>query len=288
MRPSQRGIAALSLLPAFVAVAICFYGFIAWTLVISLTSSRMLPRYDFVGLRNYLALLEDERFHVAFTNLFVFGFWFIGGTLVAGFLLAVLVDLSGRAGAVFRTIYLYPLAISWLVTGLLWQWILNPTFGLERAVRGLGFDSFVFDWITRQDRALYTLVIAAVWHIAGLVMAIFLAGLRSIDREIWKATRIDGVPAWRVYLHVVLPMLRPYVLTVVMLLSFGVIRSFDLVVAMTGGGPGFATDMPALFMYDHTFTRSRLGSGAASAVMMMGTMIIVLAPYLYLELRKRA
>jgi glucose/mannose transport system permease protein len=216
-----------------------------------------------------------------------FGALFVASAVVLGFLLAAMVDSSGRTEGFFRTVFLCPLAISWLVTGLLWQWLLDPGHGIEAALRSVGFDRARFDWLVRQETALFTIVIAGLWHVAGLVMAIFLAGLRGLDPQIWQAARIDGVPGWRVYLHVILPMLRPQVLTAVLLLSFGVIRVFDLVVGMTGGGPGFATDMPALFMYDHAFTRGRLGIGAASAVLMMLTMAAALAPYLYLELSRR-
>ena len=284
---SERLSPILALAPAFAILAVFFYGFICWTIYISFTTSRMLPRYEFAGLANYRFLLANDRWGLAYTNLLVFAAIFIVGALVLGFFTAVLVDRAGSASGFYRTLLLYPLSISWLATGLLWQWLLNPSFGIERSVRDLGFTNFTFDWLVGQDTAIYTLVFAALWHMTGLVMAIFLAGLRGIDDDIWRATRIEGIPTWRVYIHVILPMLRPYVLTVVMLLSFGVVRLFDLVIAMTGGGPGFATDMPALFMYDQTFTRSRLGVGAASAVMILLTTAAVIAPYLYLELRKQ-
>jgi glucose/mannose transport system permease protein len=267
---------------------VCFYGFIAWTVVISLTGSRLLPRYDFIGLANYAALADDFRFARAFGNLTVFGVLYVGLALLLGMLLAIGLDRlrRGPAGAL-RMIYLHPLSMSWLVTGLVWQWVLNPGLGLERAVQALGWAGFRFDVLVRQDTAIYALVAAGVWHVAGLVMAMILTGLRGVDPDIWRATRVEGIPVWRVYLHVVLPMLRTYVLTAILLLSFGVVRMFDLVVAMTGGGPGFATDMPALFIYDMSFSRSRLGIGAASAVVLMLTMVAVLAPYLALELRRR-
>ena len=284
----QRSTAMVALLPAALILGVCFYGFIVWTAVISFTASRLLPRYDFAGLGNYASLLEDPRFRQAFGNLFVFGGLFVVSALLLGLLLAIGLDrLGARAASAFRLIYLYPLSVSWLVTGMVWQWILNPGFGLERAVQDLGFPGFKFDALVRQGTAIYTLAGAAVWHASGLVMALFLTGLRGIDPEIWRAMRAEGVPAWRAYLHVILPMLRPYFMVAVLLLSFGVVRMFDLVVAMTGGGPGFATDMPALYIYDYIFARSRLGVGAAGAMALMLTMAAVLAPYLAIELRRR-
>jgi glucose/mannose transport system permease protein len=280
--------AFVALLPATVVLGVCFYGFIVWTGTISFTASRRLPRFDFIGFGNYVDLASDERFRQAFGHLFVFGGLFVALALLIGLGLAIGIDrLGARGAAAFRLIYLYPLSLSWLVTGLVWQWILNPGLGLERAVQVLGFPGFRFDALVRQDTALLTVVAAACWHSAGLVMALFLTGLRGIDREIWMATRVEGIPIARVYLHVILPQLRPYVVTAVLLLAFGVVRMFDLVIAMTGGGPGFATDMPTLFVQDHIFARGRLGLGAAAAVVLMVTMIAVLAPYLAIELRRR-
>lgn len=278
----------MALVPASVILGVCFYGFIGWTVAISLTGSRLLPRYSYNGFGNYAALAGDSRFGRSFGNLAVFGVLHVGLALVLGALLAIGLDRLRRGPADgLRLIYLLPLSMSWLVTGLVWQWILNPGLGLERAVQALGWTGFQFDVLVRQDTAIYALVAAGVWHVAGLVMALFLTGLRGVDPDIWRATRAEGIPIWRVYLHVVLPMLRTYALTAVLLLLFGVVRMFDLVVAMTGGGPGFATDMPALFVYDMTFSRSRLGIGAASAVILMLTAMSVLAPFLALELRSR-
>ena len=217
----------------------------------------------------------------------MFGSVFIGVTTAAGLLLAIAVDrLGSRSRPVLRLVFLYPLSVSWLVTGLVWQWVLNPGLGIEHAVQIMGWSGFRFDVLVREPTAIYALAGAGAWHLCGLVMALFLAGLRGVDPQIWQATRVEGIPAWRAYVHVVLPMLRPYLLTVVLLLSFAVARTFDLVVAMTGGGPGFATDMPALLIYDTMFPRSQAGTAAAGAVVLMLTMVAVLAPYVTLELRR--
>ena len=277
----------LALLPGGLILGVGFYGFILWTAVISFTATRLLPRYAFVGFRNYARLLEDQRFWQSFGNLFVFGALFIGAATLAGLLLAIAIDRLGRrTRPLLRMVFLYPLSVSWLVTGLIWQWILNPGLGLERAIQALGWSGFRFDALVREPTAIYTVVGAGAWHICGLVMALFLAGLRGVDPQIWQATRVEGIPLWRAYLHVVLPMLRSYALTAVLLLSFVVARTFDLVVAMTGGGPGFATDMPALLIYDDMFPRSQAGVAAACAIVLMLTMIVVLAPYVTIELRR--
>ena len=266
---------------------IAFIGCLLWTVYISFTGSRLLPDYEWVAFAQYERLFATLRWQIAYSNMFIFGVLFIGICLVLGFVLAVAIDQHIRAEGLFRTIFLYPLSMSFVVTGLAWQWFLNPTLGLQAVVRDLGFENFVFDWLVRGDRAIYTLVIAAVWQASGLVMAIMLAGLRGIDKEIWRATRIDGVHPARVYWHVVLPMLRPMVMTAVVLLAIGVVKSYDLVVAMTGGGPGNASDLPARFVIDHTFQRANLGLAAAGAVAMLVAMAAAVVPYLYSEMRRR-
>ncbi len=262
-------------------VGVGFYGFIGWTVAISLTGSRLVPRYDWAGFRNYATLFGDDRFWSTLRHL-------VPLALVLGVLLAIMVDCAGqRRASTLRMVFLYPLSISWLVTGLVWQWILNPGLGLERALRGLGWQEFGFEALVHAGTAMYAVVGAAVWHAAALVMIVFLAGLRNVDPDLWRIARIEGVSTARTYWHVILPMMRPYTLTAILLLSFATLRMFDLVVAMTGGGPGFATDLPTLYIYDYTFARGRLGAGAASAVMLMLTATIVIAPYLLLHLRRR-
>jgi glucose/mannose transport system permease protein len=179
------------------------------------------------------------------------------------------------------------MAVSFVVTGTAWRWILNPSLGLQQSVRDLGWTGFSFDWLGDPDRALYTLVIAGVWQSAGFAMALFLAALRGIDGEIVKAARVDGAPVWKIYALVLVPMLRPVFLTVIVLLSVAVLRNFDLVVVLTGGGPGYASDLPSRFMYEMAFRRDQLGLGAASAVMMLFTFIAIIVPYLHSELRVR-
>jgi glucose/mannose transport system permease protein len=275
------------LTPTVLVMAVCFYGAILWTIYISFTRSSLVPNYGFEGLFQYVRLFNTARWYTAFGNMFVFGGLFIAAALVLGTLLAVLIDQKVKGEGVFRTIFLYPLSMSFIVTGLAWQWFLNPTMGLQDFVRGLGWDSFAFDWIVDRDRAIYTLVLAAVWHSSGLIMAIMLAGLRGIDHEIWRAARVEGIPRWRTYISIVLPMLRPLVVTCVVLLSIAVVKSYDLVVAMTKGGPGNATDLPAKFVTDLTFERANIGLASAGAVVMLVAVLAALSPYLYIELSRR-
>ncbi|MFB9867211.1 carbohydrate ABC transporter permease [Vreelandella sulfidaeris] len=271
-----------------VAISLFFvYGFMLWTFILSLTSSRMLPSYDFVGFGQYARLMANERWWVASTNLMIFGVLFVVTCLVIGSLLAILLDQKIRQEGALRTIYLYPMALSFIVTGVVWKWLLNPQLGIQAMVQSWGFESFRFDWITDPDMAIYTLVIAAVWQASGFVMALFLAGLRGIDDSIVKAAQLDGASLPRIYWRVVMPCLRPVVFSAVMILAHIAIKSFDLVVALTGGGPGYATDLPATFMYAHAFTRAQIGLGSASAMLMLGGVLAILIPYLYSELRSR-
>ena len=271
--------------PLFALSLFFVYGFIAWTIYISFTRSGVMPNYTFDGLSQYERLWATPRWYVALGNMFVFSGLFIAISLAIGILLAILLDQRVRVEGVIRTIYLYPMALSFIVTGTVWKWILNPGLGVQNLVRQLGFEDFTFNWIVNSDYAIYTVVIAAVWQSSGYAMALFLAGLRSVDDEILKAAAIDGASAFRTYFSVVLPIMRPVFLSTVIILAHLAIKSFDLVIALTGGGPGYATDMPATFMYAFAFQRSELGVAAASAVMMLTTVIAIVVPYLYSELR---
>ena len=272
------GAAWIALSPSVLAAVVCFYGCIAWMVYISFTRSKLVPRYDWAGLLQYERLMTDERWHVAMGNLLIFGGALIVFTLALGFVLAIFLDQKIRLEGLLRTVYMYPLAMSFVVTGLAWQWILNPDFGIQKIVRDLGFPNFELNWLGSERMAIFAILLAAVWHGSGLVMAILLAGLRNIDSDIWKATRVDGIPTWRVYLHIVLPMLMPVVTTCVVLQALGALRAYDIVVAMTGGGPGFSSDLPGKFVIDYAGERSNLGLAAAAAVEMLLTLLLLLVP----------
>jgi glucose/mannose transport system permease protein len=277
----------LVIAPSFL-LAFCFiYGLIAWNGYLSVSASRLLPNYEFAGLAQYANLIDNERFHVALSNMFIFGTLFIGGAMVLGLLLAILLDQKIRAEGVLRTIYLYPMAISFIVTGTAWKWMLNPGLGLEHLMQQWGFTDFTFDWLINPDKAIYCVAIAGVWQSAGFVMALFLAGLRGIDESIIKAAQVDGASLPLIYWRIIIPSLRPVFFSTLMVVSHLAIKSFDLVMALTAGGPGFATDLPATFMYAMAFSRGQIGLGAASATVMLAMVAAIVVPYLYSELRTR-
>lgn len=265
----EKQLPKLVLAPSFVAILIFVYGFIGWTAWVSFTKSKLLPRYDIVGLIQYDRLFVSPRWDVAFSNLFIFGFLFIVISMLLGLLLAILLDQKIRTEGIIRTIYLYPMALSLIVTGTAWKWILNPGLGLEAMLRSWGWESFSFNWLVDPNMAIYTVVIAGVWQASGFVMALFLAGLRSVDDEIIKAAQVDGIPTWRIYLSIILPSMAAIFLSAFIVLAHLSIKSFDLVVALTGGGPGYATDLPATYMYTMAFSRGDIGQAASSAMIMM-------------------
>jgi glucose/mannose transport system permease protein len=270
-----------ALLPMAATVILAYLGTVAWSVRISFSGSRTLPLSDFVGLAQYERLFGTERWILSLQNMALFGVLFISACLVLGFLLAVFIDQQVQGEGLLRTVFLYPYAMSFVATGLVWQWMLNPELGLQSTVRGLGFEGFTFDWIVRQDAVMYAIVLAAVWQSSGLVMALLLAGLRGIDESLWKAARIDGIPKWRFYLSVVLPMLGPSFATALVLLAVAVVKVFDVVVAMTQGGPGVASEVPAKFIMDHLFTRANVGLASAASTVMLLTVLALLAPWWY-------
>ena len=275
--------AKLAALPMVLTTLVVFVGGTLWTVLYSFTNSKLLPRLSFVGLDQYERLWETSRWLIAIQNLAIFGIFSLIFTISIGFLLAVLMDQKIRFEDTFRTIMLYPFALSFIVTGLVWQWILNPDFGIQSIVRGLGWESFTFDPLNNPKVVLYGLLIAGLWQGTGFVMCLMLAGLRGIDEDIWKASRVDGIPAWKTYLFVVVPMMRPVFITTLVIVAAGIIKLYDLVVAQTSGGPGNASQVPAMYVYDYMFQAQNLGQGFSASTMMLATVLIVLIPWAYLE-----
>ena len=283
----QDNMPRIVLAPSFIAVMVFVYGFIGWTAWVSLTRSRLMPRYEFDSFIQYERLADSPRFETAMVNLAIFGTLFIVIAMVLGLLLAILLDQKIRTEGAIRTIYLYPMALSMIVTGTAWKWILNPELGIEATVKGWGFANFKFNWLVDPDMAIYTVVLAAVWQSSGFVMALFLAGLRSVDEEIIKAAQVDGIPTWRVYSAIIIPSMAPIFLSAFIVLAHLAIKAFDLVIALTGGGPGYATDLPATYMYAMAFSRGDIGQAASSAMVMMLVVFTIVVPYLYSELRTK-
>lgn len=282
----HRWLPSLVLTPSVVLVGACVYGFIAFTVYLSFTASTLLPVNELVGGRNYDRLFGLSTFKLSATNLGVFAGLYIGVCLLLGMVLAILIDQKIRAESALRSIFLYPMALSFIVTGTAWKWLLDPSIGLERTVRLAGWEGFVFDWIKDGDMAIYTVVIAAVWQSSGFVMALFLAGLRGIDTEVINAARVDGAKSWRIYWRIIIPQLGPSFISSFVILAHMAIKSYDLVIALTGGGPGRDTWLPSVFMYQYTFTRNEMGVGAASAVVMLIAVAIVVVPYIRSEIRQ--
>lgn len=283
----EKNLPKIVLAPSFLAIILFVYGFIAWTAWISFTRSRLMPKYDIVGSIQYERLFDSPRWEVAINNLFIFGFLFILISMLLGLIIAIFLDQKIRIEGALRTIYLYPMALSMIVTGTAWKWILNPGLGLESVVKSWGFNNFTFDWVINPEFAIYTVVIAGVWQASGFVMALFLAGLRSVDQEIIKAAQVDGVPTFKIYTAIIIPSMAPIFLSAFIVLAHLAIKSFDLVIALTGGGPGYSTDLPATYMYTMAFSRGDIGQAASSAIIMMLVVFAVVVPYLYSELRNK-
>ena len=258
-----------------------------WTVYHSFTSSRMLPKNKFVGFAQYERLWNSDRWFISIENLAIYGICSMVFSLFVGFMLAAMLDQKIRFENTFRTIFLYPFALSFIVTGLVWQWILNPDYGVEKIVRSLGFDTFVFDPLYNADIVIYGILIAGLWQGTGLIMCLMLAGLRGIDQEIWKASRVDGIPMWKTYLRIVIPMMRPVFITTLVIITAGIIKVYDLVVAQTSGGPGLASEVPAKYVFDYMFGAQNLGQGFAASTMMLVSVLIVLIPFAYLEFGRR-
>jgi len=275
--------AYIALVPMALVAVVVYLGTMLWSVQISMSSSRMLPKQDFVGFSQYERLFASARWITSLENFAIISVLFMLGCLILGFLLAVLMDQKIRAESFFRTVFLYPYAMSFIVTGLIWQWILNPTLGIEKFMRELGFSDFTFNWLVDSNYVIYTVVIAAVWQASGLVMAMLLAGLRGVDAELWKATKIDGIPAWRVYISIILPLLKPMVITSLVILFLGVVKTYDVVVAMTGGGPGTASEVPAKFVMDHLFERANVGLAMAASTVLLMSALTIAAPFIYTQ-----
>lgn len=272
--------------PSFLIILIFVYGFIAYTGFLSLTDSKMLPSYNFIGLGNYTKLWALPHWWRAISNLAIFATLYIVICSVLGLGLAILLDQKIRAEGLLRPIYLYPMALSFIVTGTAWKWFLDPGIGLENTMRLWGWESFAFSWIKDRNYAIYCVVIAAVWQSSGFVMAMFLAGLRGVDNEIIKAAQIDGASPFMTYRRIIIPLMRPVFLSAFVVLAHLAIKAYDLVIALTGGGPGQATELPATFMYSYTFTRNSMGIGASSAIVMLAMIFSIIIPYLYSEIRQ--
>ena len=279
----------LIVLPSVIAVGVFVYGFIAWTVFASLTNwNSFAPDFSFAGLRNYINLFDTPRFLIDLHNTGVFTLAFLIGCLAIGLLLAILLDQRLRGEAIFRNVFLFPMSISFIVSGTAWQWLLNPSTGVNLLLESVGLGALRSAWYTEPRIAIYSVVIAAVWQMSGFTMAMYLAGLRGISDELREAARVDGASEVQLYRRVILPMLRPVTVSAVIVLGHISLKIFDLVFAMTGSGPAFSTDVPGIFMFETTFRGNRFAEGAAIAVVMLVMVAVVVVPYLIYGAREEA
>jgi glucose/mannose transport system permease protein len=282
------------LAPSFALVLVFVYGFNLWTFFLSFTNSKAFASTKLVGLANYVKMWDwtfetdpPSNWHTALVNMVVFGGLYVAFCLFLGLLLAILLDQKIRGEGILRPIYLYPLALSFIVTGTAWKLFLDPRIGLEKAVHDWGWTSFHFDWVVNPRMMIYCVAIAGIWQSSGFVMAMFLAGLRGVDSEIIKAAQIDGATPYATYRRIIIPMMRPVFLSAIIILTHLAIKSYDLVLSVTGKNPGGAAELPSTFMYSFTFTRNQMAVGSTSAVIMLMTIAAIMVPYLYSELRQK-
>ncbi|THD42617.1 MAG: sugar ABC transporter permease [Bradyrhizobium sp.] len=284
----------LVLAPSFILVLVFVYGFNLWTFFLSFTNSKAFASTHLVGLLNYRRLWDwtfqsdpPSNWYTAIVNMGLFGGLYVFFCLVLGLTLAILLDQKIRGEGILRPIYLYPLALSFIVTGTAWKLFLDPGIGLEKAMHDWGWTSFHFDWVVNPRMMIYCVAIAGIWQTSGFVMAMFLAGLRGVDGEIIKAAQIDGASAFQTYRRIIIPIMRPVFLSAIIILTHMAIKSYDLVLSVTGKNPGGAAELPSTFMYSFTFTRNQMAVGSTAAVIMLMTIAAIMVPYLYSELREK-
>lgn len=321
----ERITAVLLITPSALGVAIFVYGFIAFTGFASLTKwDQLLPDFTLVGLSNYQRLFANQRFQIDLRNTVGFTILFLIACLLIGFLLAVLLDQRIRGEGFFRSIYLFPMAISFIVTGVVWRWLLNPgsvelgSTGVNLLFDQVGLGFLKWGWFTDPvvwhlpadsavGQALHqmglgalaspkvglsagvvSLVLAATWQMSGYTMAMYLAGLRGIPDELREAARVDGASEMQILWHIILPLLRPITLSAVIILGHISLKIYDLVVAMTGPGIGFSTDVPAFFMWDTTFRGNHFARGSSIAMVLLVLVAVLIIPYLIWSTRAEA
>ncbi len=291
----ERITSILLILPSTIAIAIFVYGFIGFTGFVSLTKwNKLFPDFSLVGLRNYQTLFANPRFRIDMRNMVVFTVLFLLSCLAIGFLLAILLDQRIKGENIFRSIFLFPMAISFIVTGVAWRWLLNPgsaemgSTGVNLLFERVGLNFLKTGWYTDPKIGIKAVVIAAVWQMSGYVMAMYLAGLRGIPEELREAARVDGASELQILSHVIVPLMRPITLGAVIVVGHIALKIYDLVVAMTGPGIGFSTDVPAYFMWDTTFQANRFAQGASIATILLVMVGILIVPYLAYSLRKEA
>ncbi|MCC9075328.1 sugar ABC transporter permease [Litorilinea aerophila] len=278
---SDMFIAVLVLTPSIIAVALFIYGFIGWTFYMSTVKwNSQVPDFTFVGLANWERLFSDRRFHIDLRNLVYYAAGFMTQCIVFGFIIAALLDQKIKGEAIYRTIIIFPFAVSGIVTGVAWRWLMQPSTGINLLFAKIGLENFQPTWNSHPQYGMWAVSIAAAWQFTGYVMALYLAGLRGIPNELREAAAIDGAGTFATYRHVIIPLLMPVTFTAIVLTGMNSIRVFDLVSAMSGSGPAFATDTLAFYMFQSTFGAYRYSLGAAIGSFMIFLSAFLIVPYL--------
>jgi glucose/mannose transport system permease protein len=295
-RSLERALPVLLLLPSILAMAVFVYGFIAWTGWVSVSNWTTFVRdLSFGGFDAYTRLLDDFRFLSGLRNVIVFTVLFVGVSVVLGLLLAIMLDRDPWGGPLWRNIFLFPLAISFVVTGVVWQWLLNPRAGVNLLLERFGVENLPMWYVSTAvipgwrwgqidlviPLALVAVVVAAAWQMSGFAMAIYLAGLQGISDDLREAARVDGASEFSIYRRVILPMLRPMTITIVIVLGHISLKTFDLIYVMTGPGTGYVTDVPAVYMYESTFRANQFARGAAISVVLLVLVVLLMAPAIW-------
>jgi glucose/mannose transport system permease protein len=283
----DRALSFLLIAPSVLAIALFVYGFIAWTAYVSLTDWNDIvafrgpfPLVDFVGLTQYARLLQNPRFLIDLQNTLVFTVLFVVACNIIGLVLAVLLDRNLPGENIFRALFLFPMAISFIVTGVVWRWLENPSSGINLLFDTVGLGFLKNGWYTDPDIGIKAVVLAASWQMSGYVMALYLAGLRGIPLDLREAARVDGANELQLFRRIILPLLRPITLSAVIILGHISLKIFDLTSSMTGPGPAFADDVPALFMFTTTFQGNHFAQGAAISILMLIGISVLVVPYL--------
>jgi len=273
----HRHAAAIAIFPVMFVALIFYFGSVVWSMIMSLTPSKVFPDMVFVGLRNFRRLFNDDLWLLSLRNLLIFAAGSIV-SLLLGFILAVLLDSKPLGERVFQTVYLYPMAISLIITGLVWQWLFNPTMGLQQFFRDLGLKNFDFNWVASKQKVMLAVLMAVIWQSAGFYMVLSSSGIKGVDGEIWQASRIDGIPKLRMYLEVVIPMMKFTFLTCFVLISIGAVKAYDIIVAMTNAGPGGHSVMPSYYIVTMYVTRQNIAMGASGSTIVLLIVVAIMLP----------
>ena len=280
----------LLVLPSIIAVGIFVYGFIAWSVRVSFSDWKGLtPDYTFAGLRNYLELFADPRFHVDVRNTVIFTLVFVLGALAIGLFLAILLDQRLPGEAFFRGLFLFPMAISFIVTGVIWRWLMNPALSADRLsgfnllFHNLGLDFLINQWHLTPNYGMAAIALTAIWQMSGYTMALYLGGLRAVPEELREAARVDGATEFQIYRRIILPLLWPVTLSAVIILGHISLKVFDLIIAVAG--KQLPLDVPSIYMWQTTFDGLFYGRGASIGILLLISVAVLIIPYLYYSLR---